>query len=164
MKTKINLLSFLLLIVFSVSMFISCSNDETGDTTSPAINLIAPTEGAILKIGSDVHFDLELSDNEMLASYKVEIHNNFDGHQHNRSMSAHGSAVNEDGTEPFFFQKVWDVSGQKNTKIHHHEIIISENATPGAYHLMIYCTDAAGNESYVARNIMLSHDGEVHEH
>ena len=29
---------------------------------------------------------------------------------------------------------------------------------------MVYCTDAAGNESYVARNIVLSHDGEDDDH
>jgi hypothetical protein len=29
--------------------------------------------------------------------------------------------------------------------------------------LMIYCTDEAGNESYAARNIVLSHDAEEDE-
>lgn len=27
---------------------------------------------------------------------------------------------------------------------------------PGNYHLMVYCTDAAGNETHIARNIVLS--------
>lgn len=158
MKTKINIFSIAFFtIVLSSSLFTSCTED--GDTTKPVINLIAPAEEAILKIGADVHFDMELSDDVMLSSYKVEIHNNFNGHQHEASILKTASS-----TTPFFFQKSWDVSGKKNTKIHHHEIIIPEEATPGNYHLVVYCTDLAGNEAYVARNIILSHDGEEHEH
>ena len=37
--------------------------------------------------------------------------------------------------------------------------MIPANATPGDYHLMVYCTDAAGNEAHVARNIVLSVTG-----
>ena len=158
MKTINNIQFLLILTVVTVlSVFTSCSDDD-GDTTLPVINLTAPAEGAILKIGSDVHFDMEVADNEMLASYKVEIHNNFDGHEHSRATRADGD------TTPFYFQKSWSLAGQKNATIHHHEIIIPTNATPGNYHLMVYCTDAAGNEAYVARGIVLSHDGEEHNH
>ena len=33
------------------------------------------------------------------------------------------------------------------------------DAAPGDYHLMVWCTDAAGNQTEVARNIVLSADG-----
>lgn len=158
MRTIIKILFLSIISIITSISFTSCSNDNDGDTTPPAINLTAPAEGAVLKIGSDIHFDMELSDNEMLSSYKVEIHNNFDGHNHTKSLKA------EDATTAFAFQKTWSVAGQKTAKIHHHEIIIPENAIPGNYHLMVYCTDAAGNESYVARNIVLSHDGEDDDH
>ncbi|SBV95085.1 conserved exported hypothetical protein [uncultured Dysgonomonas sp.] len=158
MRTIIKILFLSIISIITSISFTSCSNDNDGDTTPPVINLTAPTEGAVLKIGSDIHFDMELSDNEMLSSYKVEIHNNFDGHNHTKSLKA------EDATTAFAFQKTWSVTGQKTAKMHHHEIIIPENATPGNYHLMVYCTDAAGNESYVARNIVLSHDGEDDDH
>lgn len=157
MKTKNNLFLFAVSIIICGTLFISCDEND-GDTTPPVINLIAPAEGAVLKIGSDVHFDVEFSDNEMLQSYKVEIHNNFDGHGHNRVLKS------AESTQNFSFNKSWDISGQKNKKEHHHHIIIPENATPGNYHLMVYCTDAAGNESYLARNIVLSHDGEEGNH
>ena len=151
MNTKINIL------IISILSFVSCG-DVGYDSTPPVINLIEPEDGAILKIGSSIHFDMELSDNEMLFSYKVEIHNAFDGHEHTKSLKA------QDGTTPFAFQKSWDVSGQKNAKIHHHEIVIPQDATPGNYHLMVYCTNAARIESYIARKIVLSHDGEDGEH
>jgi hypothetical protein len=155
MKTKIYIL---IICVFTISSFIFSSCDETdkGDTTKPVIDLIEPEEGVALRIGSEngVHLEMDLSDNEMLASYKVEIHNNFDNHGHTR---AGNEAV------PFAFEKTWDVSGKKNVHIHHHEIKIPANAAEGNYHLMIYCTDAAGNESYAARNIVLSYDAEEDE-
>lgn len=139
------------------ALFVSCSDDEKdGDTTKPVINLIEPEEGAMLKPGSTIHFEMDLSDDVMLGSYKVEIHNNFDGHDHTKAAA--------DETVAFAFNRSWDVSAQKNTHIHHHEIEIPANAKEGNYHLMVYCTDAAGNESYVARNIVLSKDGATGEH
>lgn len=154
MKAKNNLFQAMILII-TVLFFISCDN-ENSDTTPPTINLISPKEGAVLLIGDGygIHLDMKLSDNEMLSSYKIDIHSNFDGHEHSRS--------DEESTVPFNFQKSWAVN-QKNANIHHHEIVIPENATPGNYHLMVYCTDKAGNESYAARAIILSHDGESGE-
>ncbi|MCD7963692.1 MAG: DUF4625 domain-containing protein [Rikenellaceae bacterium] len=126
----------------------SCYKDS--DTTPPVIDLKNPVEGAVLEIGDEhgIYFEMELSDNEMLSSYKIEIHNNFDAHGH-----SHSKAASE--TAPFFFQKSWDISGQRNASIHHYEIVIPEDATPGKYHLLVYCTDAAGNETNIARNIIL---------
>jgi hypothetical protein len=147
-----------LLILF----FSSCDrNDPSSDTEPPVIHLIEPEEGDVLKIGADIHFDLELSDNVMLNRYRVEIHNNFDGHSHASSpLKATGEA-----TVDFVFDRSWDVSGQRNADIHHHEILIPANATPGNYHLMVFCTDVAGNEAHLARNIVLSTEGgEEHEH
>jgi hypothetical protein len=135
--------------------FVSCKEDS--DTEKPVINLIEPEEDDILHIGDDVHFEVEFSDNEMLASYKVDIHPNFDGH-------THAVTKGDDEPEDFTFQRTWTISG-KNAAVHHHDIVIPENATPGLYHLMVYCTDAAGNESHIAVDVELSHEeGEEHEH
>lgn len=154
MKTIFKYVFLSISITTATLLFISCNNGDDGDTTPPVINLIEPAEGDTLKIGNTngVHLEMELSDNEMLSSYKVDIHNDFDGHTHSKSLKA-------DETTVFSFQKSWDVSGKRNTTIHHHEIVIPANATPGNYHLMVYCTDAAGNETYVARDIVLSYEG-----
>lgn len=134
-----------------VSSFSSCSKED-GDVTKPAINLIEPEEGAVLRIGNEhgVHFEMDLSDDVMLASYNIDIHSNFDHHTHGATTRADGSTV------AFTFKRSYDVSGKRNEHVHHHDIVIPANATPGDYHLMVYCTDAAGNETYIARNIVLS--------
>lgn len=144
---KVTILTIMLLTCAVLSL--SCSNNS--DTTPPTINLIQPSEGAILQIGADIHLDMVLEDNEMLSSYKIEIHNNFNNHEHGTKAIAE--------TVPFSYNNTWDVSSNKNKTVHHHEIIIPANATEGDYHFMVYCTDAKGNESYVARKIVLSHEG-----
>lgn len=48
--------------------------------------------------------------------------------------------------------------------VHHHDVVIPENALEGNYHLVVYCTDAAGNQSLVAREIVLYHDADEHHH
>lgn len=138
---------------------VSCSKDG-GDTTKPEINLTSPAEGATLGTDGDVHFEMELSDDVALGSYKVEIHSNFDGHTH-----ASVTRSDSDETTAFSYNNTWsDIEGQRNATIHHHEIIIPADATHGDYHFIVYCTDAAGNESYVVRNIEIEAEGEEHDH
>jgi hypothetical protein len=139
--------------------FSGCKEDS--DTEKPVINLEEPCEGDVLEIGGEhgVHFEVEFTDNEALASYKVNIHPNFDGHTHESSSVLKSAAETVD----FEFEKTWMLSG-RNQSVHHHEIVIPENATPGNYHLMVYCTDAAGNETHIAINVELSHEAGEHDH
>lgn len=155
MKTKSYFLIISLLAVCSVYLS-ACDNDDKGDVTKPVIDLIEPEEGAVLKIGNEqgVHFEMNLSDDVMLKSYKVNIHANFDHH-------GHDSRADGQETVPFTFDKVYDVSGLKNTLVHHHDIVIPADVAPGDYHLMVWCTDAAGNQTEVARNIVLSLEGDT---
>jgi hypothetical protein len=146
------------LLCLSAIFFLSFVSCESGDTTKPVINLLEPTEGDILVIGEDVHFEMEVSDNDLLREYKVEIHHNLDGHTHEATRA-------EEELVPFFFEKTWkDISGKKNATVHHHEILVPEHATPGDYHLEVFCTDASGNEAYLVRNIELAYEGGDHDH
>ena len=149
MKTKNY---FIAILAISAATFFSCDNNDS-DTTKPVIELHEPAEGQALLIGSEegVHFEMDLSDDVMLKSYKIDIHNNFDHHSHDTRVT--GTTVD------FTFNRAYDVSEQRTAHIHHHDIVIPANATPGDYHLMVYCTDAAGNEAHVARNIVLSTTG-----
>lgn len=153
-----NILFFVLSAIMCVS-FSACDEDEA-DTTKPVITLDEPEDGDSLRIGESVHFEADFSDDEALGSYLIEIHNNFDGHNHKVSSSQ----TRSEETVPFSLKKSYDLSNLRNTHVHHHDIVIPENATPGAYHLVVYCTDAAGNQSMVARDIILSLDAESHHH
>lgn len=151
MKTNLKF-TIIALLTISSSFFVSCDkkDDMTSDTIKPTISLIEPAEGQHIKIGSatGVHFEADFADDMMLKSYKIDIHSNFDNH-------SHGTRAGEI-TVPFTISRNYDLTGKKTAHAHHHDVIIPANATPGNYHLMIYCTDAAGNETYMARNIVLS--------
>lgn len=141
------------LVALSGMLFVTACSKENlkSDVTKPVIELISPQEDEVLQIGNadGVHFEMKLSDDHALKSYKLNIHGNFDGHEHHTHSRT-------SRTVDFKFDKVYDVSGLKNTTVHHHDIVIPENATPGNYHLMVFCTDEAGNEAIVARDIILS--------
>ena len=142
---------FAIIAIAAMFSLTSCSSDDEGDVTKPVINLIEPEDGATLTIGDEngVHFEMEVSDDTALGSYKIDIHNNFDGHNH-------ATRASDGSTTPFVFNKTYnDISGQRNATVHHHDIVIPANATPGKYHLMVYLVDQAGNESYAAREIVL---------
>ncbi|MFR9166920.1 MAG: DUF4625 domain-containing protein [Dysgonomonas sp.] len=155
MRTKIYFFTISLLIL-SFSL-LSCSDDDN-DTTKPSIVLTSPAEGQVLETGSNIHFEALFEDNEELASYKIDIHNNFDGH-------GHKSLKEGDETKPFSFNKSWkDIAGKKQAEVNHDEIFIPKDATPGKYHFLVFCLDISGNEFYVARNIIIGHDTEDHDH
>ena len=158
--TSITLLSCLAL----ATAFTGCKeepkNQPIVDTTKPVIELIEPEDNDALRIGDEhgVHFEMKLSDNDLVKSYKIDVHNNFDGHSHTRDLR-HG----DDQTKPFSFNKEYTVN-QRNAHIHHHDIKIPADATPGEYHLLVYCVDRSGNESMVARTVILSKDAPGDHH
>ncbi len=151
---------FLFLALISCAAITSCS-DEVADTTKPVINLIEPADGDSLLIGSDVHFEMELSDDVALSSYKVDIHS-AEGHSHAPASRA--------TADTYSYTMTWyDIEGQKNATIHHHEIEIPEGVDEGEYHFVVYCLDTNGNESYVANTVILSNtvtgdDDDDHDH
>lgn len=146
-------------ISLGVCSFVSSCNDDDGvDTVKPVIELDEPEDGDELRIGSAIHFECDFSENVKLGSYMVEIHNNFDGHGHKAPVTR-----TSDAEHPLYLKQSFDLSGLRNAHVHHHDIFIPENTTPGNYHLMVYCTDAAGNQSVVAREIVFSHDAPEYE-
>ncbi len=159
MNTTNKFLLSAIITIASTLGFTSCSKD--GDTTPPSINLISPTNGEKIQIGKVIHFEVELSDDEMLKSYKVEIHDNIEKpHTHETVLKAAETTTDK---KYFSFQKTWDISDKKNTTPHEH-IDIPENTIAGEYHLVVYCTDAAGNESHVASKIILTDENIEDEH
>ncbi|MDR2917555.1 MAG: DUF4625 domain-containing protein [Tannerella sp.] len=158
MNTTNKFLLSAIIAIASTLGFTSC--DDDGDTTPPSINLISPTNGEKIQIGKVIHFEVELSDDEMLKSYKVEIHNNIED-PHGHEMALKASEVTDKNY--FSFQKTWNISDKRNTTPHEH-IDIPEGVTAGEYHLMVYCTDAAGNESHVASKIILTNEEIEDEH
>lgn len=174
---KKNVLFLTSLILLGTAAFTSCEKDDV-DNEKPVIRLIAPEEDEEIRPGSDIHFDVEFSDNVALASYKVNIHGAFDGHTHSATLS---TRAEEEG-EPF--ERTWlesefialgdePIAGKRSVTVHHHHIVIPETITvdgvekpikEGHYHFMVHCIDEAGLETFVAREIVISSEADEHDH
>ncbi|MDR0229678.1 MAG: DUF4625 domain-containing protein [Flavobacteriaceae bacterium] len=161
MKKLINIAS---VIVFSSVCFTSClKSDGDIDTEKPVIKLNAPTNEEAIEVGSSIHFDMDVSDNIALGSYDIDIHSAA-GHSHAHSVSMladdhdhdhdHDHDPENEARTAFKYKNSWDdIRGQRNAHIHHHEIVIPEDAKRGEYHFVVKVLDAAGNQAMEYRTI-----------
>lgn len=141
---------FTVLVTFG-SLLVSCSKseDETPiDTEKPVIQIVSPTNEQVFLTGETISFSANFSDNVELSSYKIDIHW-AGGHDH--------KSTNDSVT--WTYQKSWNFdAGLTTASISHNEVVIplevdGKMVAPGAYHFLVYCTDKAGNESFLANSI-----------
>ena len=163
----------MILLFAALTAFTSCEK-ELNDSEKPVIVLSSPVEDAEIRPGSALHFEMTLSDNEALASYKVNIHGAFDGHEHSASATTRVSEY----VQPF--ERTWlesdfialgeePIAGKKQVIINHRLMLIPDSiegrpVKEGHYHLTVYCTDSSGQESFIAREIEITHEVGEHLH
>jgi len=125
---------------------VSCDeNSDPIDTTAPSIEMGDPLSGESFEAGNSVHFEASFSDDIELGAYKIDIHNNFDGHSHGRV-----AGTNEDPdllkwslSESFDFDP-----GLRNSDVHlHDELEIPQNTMAGPYHFIVSAVDRSGNST-----------------
>ncbi len=158
MKTKL-----VYLFSLTATMFLTaCSSDDDAvvDTVAPVIAINAPHDEDEFAPGGQVHFNALYTDNVALASYKIEIHEDFDDH-------THGFTKNQDN--PWSYEQVFTIpAGQKSfTADLHIDIPEMLNGSPiseGAYHFGIFLTDAAGNETQAFVDIHIEDNHEDDDH
>ncbi len=152
MKATIFKLFYLLCLILIIT---GC---EEADTTAPQILVTQPAQNDTIHAGEQLCIQVTFTDDAALNSYKINIHPNFNGHKHiKRPESAiHNS---DQSTEDFEItvtsQMRNDILTGKNC-FRDIDIDIPANATQGIYHLLIYCTDLAGNEAYTAQELVIN--------
>lgn len=123
----------LLLLMASAITFQSCKKDDE-DTEKPKIES-ATLDNKWVAAGDEIHLDLVLSDNKGLKEYKIDIHDDFDGH-------SHGKTANYEKFETVIITPVSGLSFDD-----HVHIDVPTNAMAGPYHMGIYALDQDGNQS-----------------
>lgn len=145
MKNSLKWIFPLVLLVISIS----CKKSgtlATSDTTKPVINLIDPTQGKQVVLGTALHLQMGLGDNVELKSYKVFIAKNPKGLQ----------------ASDWTFSQTWTIAaGNKSYTVSHNEIMIplivaGSQTTTGSYDFTVYCTDLAGNVTSTTIMIVLA--------
>ncbi len=127
--------SLLIALLFgSVLLFIACNDDDPVDVTAPTITMEEPVYGEMIAAGEVIHFDALFEDDVQLATYNIDIHNNFDGHGHARIAVA-----------PFDYEASFPLTGLIDDV--HEDIEVPSDATAGPYHLTVEAIDAAGNST-----------------
>lgn len=118
---------------------LSCSDDdEAQDTTKPVI-LAATVNGEDhdleFNAGDALQLEVDLSDNEDLSQFKIEVHDIFDGHDHNKVLDGDAWELTE----------IINVTGANATV--NHTLSVPNPVTAGPHHFIFRVLDAAGNES-----------------
>lgn len=135
-----------LLLILSLSVFVS-SCGEDADVTAPTLEVlfIAPTPQTrticgeiaenviVLKGGELFEVELQAKDDVALSQYKMELHENFDCHEHKSNPTITWAAA-----------RINDLT-QPNARISE-TFRAPTNITAGNYHFQIELLDAAGNE------------------
>lgn len=92
--------------------------------------------------GDTLSFTFLFKSVNQLSQYKIDAHNNFDCHEHGKSME-------------WSVLKITDISGTEITI--NEQLIIPENASAGNYHLMIRLLDVNGYEAETKEfNVIIS--------
>ncbi len=169
MKTKLfTTTNFFLYCTFIFSLT-SCQ-PEKRDLEPPVIREVdfLPANCDIYYVGDTINVHFNVSDNEELGSFNIEIHNNFDHHTHGTSIvdcdehegDEHNHAEGEDHQHEevegawVYQQDYVFMSGALVADVDQ-QIPVPDSVTPGDYHFMLRLTDRAGWQTIKAVGIEL---------
>ncbi|WP_051205286.1 DUF4625 domain-containing protein [Salinimicrobium xinjiangense] len=158
MKTKLKFFTF---VIAATLVFTSCSDDDTVvDTQKPTITIVEPHTEEEFVPGSVLLFEAVFTDNVELASYKIEIHEDFDEHTHAFNKSSQD-------LNPFAYEQTFTIPAGRTSFEATQEIAIPAelNGQPiseGAYHLGVFVTDKSGNQQEAFLEIHIEADAEEH--
>ncbi|ASB49827.1 DUF4625 domain-containing protein [Alkalitalea saponilacus] len=161
-------LKYILPVLFAFTIFIACSDDDDVDTTPPVIEIVSPDDHAHFHPGETIHLHAIITDDTELATWKIDIHYNSDGHTHSQIITLkHGDHDHHHGEKEWHLHKDGLIEG--NVKVYELELdlIVPEDAKHGEYHLGVFAVDKAGNQSQVFIEIEVEdddHDHHEHEH
>ena len=145
MKNKLFYCTAILLLFLN-----ACSKDEKGeiDNESPLIEISSknhfPQQCADVKRGETFTFHAKFTDNKELGTYTLDIHHNFDNHNHSTEVeSCHLDPVKQP-VKPFLFIKSYDIPKGLTNYTAKQQINIPYDIDPGDYHFTIRLTDQEG--------------------
>ena len=126
----------------AISFLSACDNDDV-DTTKPHVEIISPENQTHYHAGDEFRLKALITDNEALASWKVSVHYNADGHTHKSA-----SILAEEEVE---WQQDWSANMEAGLASFElvQTITVPANAKHGQYHLGVFALDKSGNEQVV---------------
>ena len=147
---------FFITITLSTGLFFaSCEKDKEEDNQKPVISDLEVGHNDTIHAGEGIHLDFLASDNDLLDYYRIVIHAEDEHELKSAAEHIHWE-----------FDSIFtEISGKKEWQVHHHDILIPENAELGEYHFHLMVFDQAGNLAETEKEVIVAEDdGEDHEH
>ncbi|MDG5799870.1 DUF4625 domain-containing protein [Marinilabiliaceae bacterium ANBcel2] len=139
-------------LIATLLIYMACSDDNV-DTEPPEIEIVKPIEYDSVIKGDTLFVEANVWDNEYLNSWKIDIHDNFDGHTHkNGSLKNSDQNIDEaENDELIAWNLILEDSFPKDKSKYQikKQIKVPENAEEGEYHLGVFASDKWGNVNQV---------------
>ncbi|MCV9927868.1 DUF4625 domain-containing protein [Flavobacterium sp. LS1R49] len=132
------------------SIFTACdSGDDTKiDTEYPVIDISAasafPIQCSEVSPGQKITFKARFTDNTALGSYSLDIHHNFDHHNHSTEVNDCSVEAIKKPIKPLLYINSVAIPEGLKSYDATQEISIPEDIDPGDYHFLIRLTDKEG--------------------
>jgi hypothetical protein len=142
--------------VFIILLFISCSSDKDIDTQKPSIdaefsNAFPGNYKDTLFFGESFNLRIRFVDNEELGSYSIDLHHNFDHHNHSTEFHVPNNYLDPKKTPVNDFKTIQEFeipSGQSEFITNQKISLPISNAKgkfdEGDYHFSVSLTDKNG--------------------
>ncbi len=143
-----------LVLVFLFVALTGCK-DEDIDDIYPEIQLLQPLNCDSAVVGTPLTIKALFTDNAELGAYSIDIHHNFDHHNHTTEMEQCVLSPQKTAVNPFNYIKSFEIEpGLKEKEVTLH-IDLPAAVDTGDYHLMLRLTDREGWQSIKALSIKL---------
>jgi hypothetical protein len=134
-------------------ILLSAGGCKKPDTEKPVINtFLINQEQHEVKVpaSSTIVLEATFTDNDNLKTYKVDIHDGFDGHGHGKTNNY----------QRFSYQNAFPIEGTNAEETQ--EIDLPQNAAAGPYHCILRVLDDAGNEGQFAEiDLLVTNNGQA---
>lgn len=148
MKTKVLLVAITLTTGF---FFTSC---EKEDTEKPKITNLEVGHNDTIHVGEGLHLDFYISDNEVFDYYRIVIHAEEEGHEHKSATEHDHWEIDSTFTEIHGLR----ANSDDPLRVHHHNILVPENAELGEYHFHLRVVDKSGNVAEIEKEVILAEE------
>jgi len=153
-----------LLFIYMLASVACDSDNDIVDTTAPTIEVKDPAMGEYFDANDYAHFEATFVDDLELATYNIEIHDNFGGHSHGRIAATNDdpSLIKWSYKESFLIPEGLTLFQAELED----EIEIPANVMAGPYHFIVQAIDKAGNatsfqdDSAVELEIYINNDSQ----
>ncbi|MDO5969446.1 DUF4625 domain-containing protein [Flavivirga aquimarina] len=147
--------------ILSILLIASCSSDDNVDkdeekpTISVNYNEGFPQGCVLLVKGETYNFRAKVTDNKALASYSIDIHNNFDHHTHDDQVTECDLEDIKQAINPLIFIENYSIEDNLTSYEINTPITIPSDIDAGDYHCAYSVTDQTGWQARTSIDIKI---------